>query len=314
MNDLVHSQQPELHVAFAINEGFIEPFAVAFRSLVVSNKNLSLHIYILFDHLSEPNLDNIRCMASEFGVPVSLLKINGDQVGNLKTGQHFSKANYFRLYIPEFIQAEKVLYLDSDILVKGDLSELVHMDLGENFIAAVPELISGWHPELPLALKGSYFNSGVMLINTPLWKQKDIAARVIHFSESNPHFVRFADQCGLNVCIQDEWVRLPLKFNAQSILFEEEFKANELISLQEVETTIKQPIIVHYTGSNKPWHMGNKHPYRWQYWQNLYNTPFRRYIPEDLSILNLIKFLSPKKLKMKLREIKLSFKQKIKTS
>jgi len=65
---------------------------------------------------------------------------------------HLSYAAYFRFFIPEVVEEEKVLYLDSDIIVDGDLTDLFEIDLGDSPLAAVRD-----------DLQRTNFNSGVKI-------------------------------------------------------------------------------------------------------------------------------------------------------
>jgi len=96
---------------------------------------------------------------------------------NLKTSERMPIVTYYRLLIPEILyQFEKVIYLDSDIIVLGDINKLFEMELGNKALGAVHEmnkkamyvsLMWGIKPcrELGIPLKSHYFNAGVLLLN-----------------------------------------------------------------------------------------------------------------------------------------------------
>ena len=86
---------------------------------------------------------------------------------------YYTNATYYRFFIPAlFPEYDKVFYLDSDIIVLGDISELYEVDLCDNLIGAVQEEVMsivqvfGNYVEKGLGIEvNKYFNAGVMLMN-----------------------------------------------------------------------------------------------------------------------------------------------------
>ena len=59
---------------------------------------------------------------------------------SLKDVYHFSVVTYYRLFIASlFPQYDKIVYLDSDLILLGDVSELFCTDLEGGILAAAPE-------------------------------------------------------------------------------------------------------------------------------------------------------------------------------
>ena len=57
---------------------------------------------------------------------------------------HINHMTFARYFIPDFVEEDKVLYLDSDLVVTADLTALFEMDLGENYLAAAPSCFGVW--------------------------------------------------------------------------------------------------------------------------------------------------------------------------
>ena len=70
-----------------------------------------------------------------------------------------------------------------------------------------------------------------------------------------------------------------------------------------IKEAIDNPVIIHYTSSSKPWHFGNNHPYKYLYWKHLRKTPYKYFIPDDLNIINIIKWMVPLSVKQYLKNI-----------
>jgi len=286
------------NIVFATDQNYIQHLDVAIRSLLENNKNSEFKIFIINGGIESDEWKKLIKVSSQYNSELINITIDDFLFEKLVTNHHFTKANYYRLFIPQFIEKGKVLYLDADIVVNGSIVDLFKTDIDKYYIAAVENPGFNRHKELKMHANSQYFNSGVMLINIDKWKEFNLTQKVIDFVHNNPSSIKFVDQCGLNAVIDGRWKKLSLKFNQQAVIFEKGFEEKqEYFSEEELKQAKEKPIIVHYTGSSKPWQFRNKHPYKHLYWKYLRMTPFRRYIPKDLTILNLIKSLAPKRIK-----------------
>ena len=125
-----------------------------------------------------------------------------------------------------------------------------------------------------------YFNSGVMLINLSLWRSHNVKDRVVSFVESCPNSIQFVDQCGLNSIVNGRWLSLSESYNFQTACVGD--------SALYIQGT---PYIVHFTGSAKPWHLLNTHPYKRKYWHFRNQTSFKRLVSDDFSFVKACKLL-----------------------
>lgn len=132
---------------------------------------------------------------------------------------------YARLFIPYFIpeNIEKALYLDVDMIVLADLFTLWNIDLSDYILAAVKDprvqtFDNNWggvlnYKELGLNGKSTYFNTGMLLMNTHKWREDNIANKVIDVVSKNIKYANYPDQYGLNVVLTDNWLELDAKWN-----------------------------------------------------------------------------------------------------
>jgi lipopolysaccharide biosynthesis glycosyltransferase len=126
-----------------------------------------------------------------------------------------------------------------------------------------------------------YFNAGVMYINLMRWREEKISERLMHIANKYKDDLLFWDQDVLNIAFEDSWEKLDFSFNAFNL---------------EQKASSDQYKIIHYTGSSKPWHFVNKHPYKKEYFDCLKLTPFSNYKPKDITLKNaIIRFLIPAK-------------------
>ncbi|MEL7006872.1 MAG: glycosyltransferase family 8 protein, partial [Bacteroidota bacterium] len=196
---------------------------------------------------------------------------------SLVVSDHASIANYFRLLIPDLLpkNLEKVVYLDSDIIVLCSLSELWNVNLNERPLAAVENVGFSDHSRLSIPEDRKYFNSGVLVIDVFQWRRKKIHISVLNYIRKNPENILFWDQDGLNALLYDEWVELDLRWNVQhNIILDDEHK-------DRFSETLENPFIIHFTGSGlKPWQHNSKHPFTQKYIEYRKKTPWKRFRPE----------------------------------
>jgi len=145
----------------------------------------------------------------------------------------------------------------------------------------------------------------MMLINLSGWKQTDLQKKVIDFIENNPESIWFPDQCGLNLIINGRWKKVALKFNQQTSIFTDGFDEKfDCFTPEELREARTNPFIIHYTGSAKPWHFRNDHPYKGLYWKYLKMTPFSRHaIYSDLMSFHLVRSIIPKDIKTAIKKL-----------
>ncbi len=132
---------------------------------------------------------------------------------------------YMRLFIPYFIPAEieTVLYLDVDMIVQKDVSTLFDIDLSKYVVAAVldPRIITfdnSWggvlnYQELGLPGTTRYFNTGLLVMNTKLWREQNVTEKIINCIEQHKKFANYPDQYGLNVVLANKWLELDPLWN-----------------------------------------------------------------------------------------------------
>ena len=130
---------------------------------------------------------------------------------------------YLRLFAPFAVEqsCKKIIYMDVDMLMYDDISNLYNIDLGENIIGAVqdyqfvvssPYAIKNYK-ELGIPAEAKYFNSGLLVINPQKWIEEDIANKVIKCMVDNKGYYDYPDQYGFNVVLYKQWHEIDLLWN-----------------------------------------------------------------------------------------------------
>lgn len=279
-----------INVVFSVDENYIQHLGVALYSLLENNPDTRLNIYIMYSSLTEKSLKKIDKIASAYDCEINNIEINDDRFDNLVKAAHLTNASYFKLLVPELLDVDKVLYLDVDLVVVDSIQELYSTNIKEYYLAAVEDPGFNRHDKLKMDLSSHYFNAGVLLFNLKKMRDEDVSNRVITFIEKNPKAIKWADQCGLNSIIDGQWKMLHCKYNLVGTFFRiDQRHIKSCYCDSEIEEAKEKPIVIHYTGSFKPWHFMDNHPYRSLYWTFRDRTPFKRYFSERIFSIESIK-------------------------
>lgn len=201
-----------MHITFCADGNFLKPLELAVFSLLRTQKqSVSLHILML----DEFSTDNLSALAQEYDARITFYPFSTD----LYAKGRFSKAMYGRLFIPSLLalDIEKVIYLDCDVLINRDLSDLWCTSLDGNMIAATPELSSPIKAYLLKSFQlNDYFNSGVLLLDLVRLREGKKFIQVLDYVHDNENLL-YPDQDALNVIFRDNWQKLPAKFNYMAL-------------------------------------------------------------------------------------------------
>jgi len=216
----------KIPICFATDDNYVPFLTVAIASLLDnSSKENFYKIYVLTSHLTEENMNSILKMATEnSSIKFVQLSKELDKVQDMfHLRDYYSKETYYRIFIPNlFPQYEKVLYLDCDITVLADVSELYNTQIHGYYVGAVQEEVMqtfevfGNYVEKADGInRKNYFNAGILLINCRRWRNKLIAERFVDLL-NRYKFRVVQDEDYLNVLCKDNIKWLPLGWNKTS--------------------------------------------------------------------------------------------------
>lgn len=171
-------------------------------------------------------------------------------------GQHINFMTFARYFIPSFVSEDIVLYLDCDLVVTRDLTDLFSIDLTNKPLAAA-KVIYGLEDR---------FNAGVLLINNAYWKENTIQQELIEITEREHGHLPEADQTVLNIVMGENCVLLDDTYNFQ-IGYDQVTDNREQYFIFELPLT-PLPAIIHYLSADKPWKtysVGRLREVWWQY-------------------------------------------------
>ncbi len=254
-----------IHVCYGLydKDGRYSKFTGISICSIFENTTADVTIHILHDNtLSEENRDKFVWLVGRYGRQIKFYnveKLCAEKIAEFKKlfpsieTARFTIGTMYRLVIIDLFdtEMEKVIYLDSDILVNLDISELWNTNLRNKPLAAVAEsqadsvgfpLVSKQHYLINsnLVTYENYFNAAVMVLNLDyLREQKEKINSAMRFIAENTECFCF-DQDIMNYCFTNEYLHLDPKFD--------QFVAR---TLERVDKKISQrKVIYHYTGSD----------------------------------------------------------------
>lgn len=251
-------------IALAANYAYLDKAETTIKSIIYNNKDVK--IYLFNYDIPQEWFININQYVNQIGSEIIDEKFNPNLVKNVHVSRkHINKMSYARFLIPKMIREDRVLYLDSDIVVDGQLEDLFTKSFNGKDLLAVFDMYNGnAHPD-PLK---DEFNSGVIVFNNKVLKKTDITPKLLKLG--NNQELNNGDQTVINQFFRGKIGILPYKYNYQ-IGFDSAAYWNHNVSLMEMLDSIKMPIIIHYVMKNKPFdllstgRMRNK----WWFYRNL---------------------------------------------
>lgn len=254
-----------IHIVTTCSDKYAKPLAVMLTSLILNKKSENpVKIYVIDGGISPINKLKLLVSLQKYKIPIHFLTIDSSKFHGFRVTGYFSKENYFRILIPQLLgdDVKKAIYLDSDIIIKADITELWEINIDSYFLAAVedPAALDRCAP-LSIPPQYKYFNSGVLVFNLTNWRENNVVERIMEYTRNNPFKVLYMDQDALNAILYDKWLKLDPRWNYQT-----SYMINPLLY------NIK-PGIIHYTTFNKPWTTG--HPLEQEYFHYLSMTNWK---------------------------------------
>ncbi|MGZ7883189.1 glycosyltransferase family 8 protein [Limosilactobacillus ingluviei] len=237
-------------IALAADYDYVNAAETTLKSIFYHTPHAQ--VYLANMDIPQEWFTNINQKLAGTGSYLHDLKVD---VGYLPTGKvsrdHINDYSYVRLHLPRLLEADRILYLDSDTVVRQSLWPLLEIDLQGQPVGMVREI------------SVSEFNSGVLLIDRAQWQKMDLTQRCIDFFSQHEAEINNGDQTVLNRVCEGMIRELPTTFNNQLGL-EEILSRNHVVVIDDY--LVEDAVIDHYLTSDKPWHLLSVGRGREQWW------------------------------------------------
>lgn len=250
--------EERMNIGFMSSKKYLKYAKTMIRSLIHNNEN-AINLYILSTELSEGDITFFKRLRDN--VSVELINIDGTVFDNIKEIGHYGVYAYFRMlsyiYLPENV--DRVLWLDLDLIINGNLNEFYNIDFESNIFVGCKDLLNTVGKAMKKQLLEEYgidenqamFNSGVLLMNIKLLREENPKLKMIDLANKK-YLLRFADQDILNVLYGKRIKYISNKYNFMT-MYKNKYDDS--------------PCIIHYAGEIKPDNYRYRDYYSEKFWK-----------------------------------------------
>ena len=237
-------------IFYACDDNFVKYTVVSLYSMIENaSDEYAYRVYVLHNGISEKMQQHVLNLEN------SNFKIEFKDVGDylhsiadyLPLRDYYSKTTYYRMFIAEmFPEYRKVIYIDSDTVVTGDISELFNTDIGDAYVGACHEQAMvqvdeyGTYVEKVIGIsRHNFFNAGMILINCDRFRDGKVLDKFIQLLGVY-NFAVTQDEDYLNLICKDHVFWLDQRWNTEVF--------------GDIPYPIEQANVLHYIMTSKPWH------------------------------------------------------------
>ncbi len=253
MTSNITSEQ-NISIAFCVNNTYAQQLAVTIFSILINNPQTVINFYIFTSDFSETNIHKLQKFRISFPhVNFTFIFVKKEIFSKLQLNiNYISIETYYRYIIADYLpNIDKILYIDADTIINGPLSALWKQDISDYYIAGVEDIyINEIHHKSTINFTDSnlYVNAGVLLMNLNKIRSANLGQTLITKTAKLFNKIKFQDQDILNIVCKNHILKLDSKYNFTSG------------NIKSEKNQASKAIIIHYTGSDKPWHPTSKHP------------------------------------------------------
>lgn len=254
--------QSDRHIIFGVDGKFIAHSLITILSVIKHSSGSDYHFHLVSSELSTRDNARLSEIFSHSSHGLTVHHLQNELFSTFPTTELFTRATYYRFLAPLILShAERILYLDADIVCLNPLDELWQQSIEPDVMA----LVVGESEELQTQLSENiglrsqrYFNAGMMLINVQPWNSEQVSERAFELLAERGHEFQYLDQDALNVLLEDRITFIASRFNTITMLSHEDrgYKLD----------VPKKTCLLHYAGADKPWQIWNEqqvcHHYR----------------------------------------------------
>lgn len=237
-------------IFFACDDNFVK-FTIVSLFSIKENASKENHytVYVLHTGITSAMMEKLYELQDEnftviFRDVTDYLYSISDK---LPIRDYYSKTTYYRVFIAEmYPEYDKAIYIDSDTVVQGDISELYDTDIGDCYVGACHEQAMvqvdefGTYVERVIGIdRNNFFNAGLLLINCVEFREHMVLDKFVHYLKQYT-FVVTQDEDYLNLICKDRVFWLDQRWNTEVF--------------GEIPYPAEEAKMIHYIMVNKPWH------------------------------------------------------------
>lgn len=248
----------DLHILVTFDENYILPFKTMVKSLVISQLEIGIKIWLIYENMEDQLVKNIEEYCRDYGSNFEAIEVPNQYFKDVKVTNRYPKAMYYRLLaadlLPDYLN--RIIYLDPDTLIINSLKDLWETDLGENTFAAashtgIGDLAENVH-KIRLSTDHVFFNTGIILMDLDKARKLVNKKDVFQACENLDWEHVFPDQDLFNILYGNH----TLQISDDLWNYDARFYAMYLLRSggdHDLDWVMKNTSILHFCGKNKPW-------------------------------------------------------------
>lgn len=257
-----------INILCGTDNNYAPYYGIMLTSLFECNKEYAFDVYVFVSgDLSEVNRKKFKKLEQKYGDRIVLMTIDADRLKDCPvrelddsgTCAYLNQTAYYRLLAAELLPAsvKKIIYLDGDIVINGDVRPLWNVDLTDKAIACVGDCdVADKEIEkrLGYAPDKGYFNAGVAVYNLDYWRKERVSDRIFAYIKERKEQLKYMDQDAVNGVLWAEKVLLPERFNFQTPYFAPYFWIDYTEDFRRaLLDECKKAVVIHYCCALKVW-------------------------------------------------------------
>ena len=243
-------------------------------SLFENNKHIKdLTIYLLGENISDENKKIILGIGNKYKRNIVITDVPNIEIPESLVSARWPLSAFTRLFCAMLLPAEinRILYLDCDTVIIGDIAELDKVELYEKVVFGVKDCIGyPYKKNIGLENDDPYINAGVLLLNLVELRKINVKKIISEYMNKYEKFINYADQDLLNGAFKEKIGILQPKYNVMTIDVVHSYKEIQTLRYPtnfyletEFKNAVNNPTIIHYTTNMRvirPWYSNSNHP------------------------------------------------------
>lgn len=264
-----------MKVMYTCDNNYVWLMGISTISLFENNKGIEeLKVYLLGENISDENKEELKKIGEEYGREVEVIDVPKLNIPPSLVSARWPLSAFTRLFSGVILppDVDRILYLDCDTIITGDISELDKVQFNGNIAMGVKDCISGTYKKnVGLDTDSPYINAGVILFDMDALRKVNINAEIENYMQKYEKLINYADQDILNGMFKGKIGELNPRYDVMTIdavhTYEEIQqlrRPTNFYGKEELEKAVSNPAIIHYTTNMlvvRPWFSNTDHPF-----------------------------------------------------